>query len=206
MKITIINGSPKVKKSGSANIARALEEKIGSKADVVTCHAAAQSPSEIIPALAQSDAIVLIFPLYVDGIPSHLLRLLDENRADISGAAPEAMLYGVVNNGFFEGKQNHIALEILQNFSLSAGLTWGQGIGVGAGSIAVAAPIGHRLLKNLRRALDTLADNILNRRTDSNQTVAPNCPRFLYNMAARRGWHQYAKKHGMKVKQFYDRP
>jgi hypothetical protein len=173
--------------------------------DTVICHAAKQSHPEIVGVLAESEVLVLIFPLYVDGIPSHLLRLLDENQEAISEAASGALVYAVVNNGFYEADQNSIALDIVRNFAAKTGLNWGQGLAVGAGSLTGAAPIGRGPMKNLGRALNQLAARILQCQTDPDQTIEPNFPKFLYYLFANIGWRQYARKHGMKVKQLYDR-
>ena len=41
----------------------------------------------------------------------------------------------VINNGFFEGKQNHIAMEQMEIWCESAGAKWGQAIGIGTGEM-----------------------------------------------------------------------
>ena len=44
-------------------------------------------------------------------------------------------VYAIINNGFFKGRQNCVALEILENWCLRSGLNFGQGMCPGAGVI-----------------------------------------------------------------------
>lgn len=104
---------------------------------------------------------------------------MDEAKDDITNAAPGAKVYVITNNGFFEGRQNNLALEMMKNFCIYAGLVWGQG-----------------LLKRLGLALDALAENILGGKTAEDFIFQPPIPRFLYKAAAHMGWRMEAKKMG----------
>jgi hypothetical protein len=199
MKIAIINGSPKRQDSASEKIAAALQSRLTPAADCAARHAAKHSREEIMAALAGCGALIFVFPLYVDGIPSHLLRLLDETRHTIADAAPGAAVYCVVNNGFFEARQNGLALELTRNFCDRAGLKWGQGLGVGAGGMIHAARVGRGPLKNLGKALDALAENILHGQTGEDLFAKPNFPKFLYNIIAHMSWRSQARKNGLKA-------
>jgi hypothetical protein len=127
-----------------------------------------------------------------------LLRLLDEGRNEIWKAAPEARIYAVVNNGFFEGRQNAIAFEMMRNFAVCAGLKWGHGVGVGAGGMIQAAPVGRGPMNHLGKALDLLAGNIVNGQTADDYMFEPNFPRFLYKAIAHLGWRLQSRKNGLK--------
>jgi len=203
MKIAMINGSPKVKDSASGVILNALKERIGEAAECVLYSTAKEDKQEFMQAVSESEAIVFAFPLFVDGIPSHLLRLLDEVQQNIVDAAPKAMIYAVVNNGFYEGRQNILALEMMRNFCIRSGLEWGQGIGVGAGGMTNAAPVGKGPLKKLGLALDMLSANILSGKDAEDYFFEPGFPRFLYKAAVHMGWKTQAKKNGLKPKQLY---
>jgi multimeric flavodoxin WrbA len=202
-KIALINGSPKQRGSASKLILEALRERIGEAADCVVVNAAKQERGELIRAVGGCDAIVFVFPLYVDGIPSHLLRLLDEASDEIADAAPGATVYAVVNNGFYEGRQNALVFEMMKHFANRTGLAWGGGIGVGAGGMVHALTVGHGPLKKLGVALDSLAQNVTNCATADNYTFEPAFPRFLYKAAAHSEWRTTARKNGLTVKQLY---
>ena len=205
MKIALVNGSPKNKDSASEVILKALCERVGEASECVPCSSVNQSKQEIMEAVSGCKALIFAFPLYVDGIPSHLLRLLDEMQHDIADAVPGAMVYVIVNNGFYEGSQNITALEMMRNFCVSSGLAWGQGMCVGAGGMANAAPVGHGPMKNLGLALDRLSINILDGKSVEDYIFEPNFPRFLYKAAAHMGWRMQARKNGLKIKQLYEK-
>jgi multimeric flavodoxin WrbA len=206
LKIALINGSPKAHNSASEIIANALQGAVGASADCLHVCAMKQNSNEILDAIEGCDALVFFFPLYVDGIPSHLLRFLDETQTDIAKAASGAMVYAVVNNGFYEGHQNTTAFEIMRHFTVCAGLKWGQGIGVGAGGMIHAAPVGRGPMKNLGRAIDRLAASVLNAESADDYTFEPNFPRFLYNAIAHFGWRSQSRKNGLKQIQRHPMP
>jgi multimeric flavodoxin WrbA len=199
MKIALMIGSPKNTDSTSGIIAKALRSRMEQEADCVICNAVKQKRSEIMEAFAGCRALVFVFPLYVDAVPSHLLRLLDDTWSEIAEAAPGAVVYAVVNNGFYEGRQNAVALEIMRNFCTRSDLKWGQGLGVGAGGMISALPVGYGPMKNLGKALDLLARNILHGRTAEDYMFEPNFPKFLYKMAAHMKWRLQAGKNGLKI-------
>ena len=74
MKIALINGSPKVNSSASSVLLEDLKGYWREDAEVVSFgfHSAA-IPKEVIEELAGTDAWVFAYPLYIDGIPGHLL-------------------------------------------------------------------------------------------------------------------------------------
>ena len=98
-------------------------------------------PTDMAEALVNANAIVFACPLYVDGIPGHLLSCLTELERQSQtflwqtslwqGHKP--LIYGIVNCGFYEGVQAQYALDVLRNWAAKSGCTWGGGIGVGGG-------------------------------------------------------------------------
>jgi len=205
MKIMLLNGSPKSNNSASEIIINGLRQRLGTTNEYVLLNAMKTNKAEFIEKTNGINAIVIVFPLYVDGIPSHLLRLLYDVKNEIGCANNQLIIYAIVNNGFYEGIQNSIALEMIQNFCVSANLKWGQGLGVGAGGMSSAAPIGQGPMKNLGLALDKISANIKNSATDDNFFIEPNFPKFLYKISAHFGWRRQAKDNGIKHKDIYSK-
>ena len=111
MLTVLINGSPKLKGSASGMILGDLKKILDGKTEMeeVDFHTNIVNP-EAMETLKKADKIVVAFPLYFDGIPSHLLRCLEQIK-DIS-----ADVYAVSNAGFYEGEQNAHALAIIRNW------------------------------------------------------------------------------------------
>ncbi|MBQ9592944.1 MAG: hypothetical protein IJR36_03605, partial [Lachnospiraceae bacterium] len=72
-------------------------------------------------------------PLYVDGIPSHVLRFMEEMEAFCKANEIHLHVYCIANNGFIEGKQNEPLMQVFEHFCTRAGIVWGGGIGICGG-------------------------------------------------------------------------
>lgn len=209
MRIVLINGSPKVKQSASGALLEDIKGYISGKAEVVEIgfHTSAVS-DEAVEELTKADAWVFAYPLYVDGIPGHLLSCLmqlEEARLQ----KPDLHIYGIVNCGFYEGIQAEFALKLLENWSIKAGFLYGSGIGVGGGGGLAMMPKlepGQGPKAPVDKALEALAGTILEQKTQENHYVSVAFPRFLYKMGAQMGWRQAIKANGGKAKDLGDRP
>ncbi len=87
----------------------------------------------ILAQLRDAQAVVFGVPLYVDGIPSHVLRFMEKMEAFCRENGLRFSVYCIANNGFIEGKQNEPLMQGFENFCVRAGLSWGGGVGIGGG-------------------------------------------------------------------------
>lgn len=209
MKVALINGSPKVNNSASGALLEDLKGYIGEKAEVVDFgfHKATVS-KEVIEELAKTDAWVFSYPLYVDGIPGHLLSCLIQLE-EVRIQNPQVHIYGIVNCGFYEGIQAEFALKLLQNWSIKAGFIWSGGVGIGGGGGLAMMPKlepGQGPKAPIDKALEDLSDLILKKVVQENNYVSVAFPRFLYKMGAQIGWRQMIKANGGKVRDLGKRP
>ena len=204
MKISIINGSPKLGKSTSELMIDYLFKELGEQEIQIYSIAKTALTNMQITELIQSDALILVFPLYVDSIPSHLLRQLIALEA-AGFKEKEVKLYCIINNGFFEGEQNHIAVCQIRLWGQSAGLIWGQGFGIGAGEmypLIQNIPLGYGPKKNLGYAIKTLAQNILTHSSAEDTFLSVNWPRFLWRIqASTLVWYPRARVNGLKKRE-----
>lgn len=203
MRIALINGSPKAKNSASGTLLEDIKGYLGEKAELVELgfHSAVIL-NETIEELAKTDAWVFAFPLYVDGIPGHLLSCLVQlEAARIQN--PQIRIYGVVNCGFYEGIQAELALQLLQNWCEKSGFLWSGGIGVGGGGGLAMMPKlepGQGPKAPIDKALASLSEVILKKESQDNKYVSVAFPRFLYKLGAQMGWRQMIKANGGKAK------
>ena len=87
----------------------------------------------ILQELSEADAVVFCLPLYVDGLPSHVLPFLKEMERFCRENQVRLDLYSISNNGFIEGNQSEPLLQVFQNFCARSGLNWCGGMGIGGG-------------------------------------------------------------------------
>lgn len=206
MNIALINGSPKSKDSASGHVLKTLRAFLEPDSNSFTEYSfrKPQVSEEDMEQLGQSDVLVFAFPLYVDGIPSHVLSCLLQLESFLAKLdKKDILVYALVNCGFYEGHQNELALEIIKNWCAKAGLKWGQGVGIGAGGMLPMLkniPIGKGPMKNLETAMKQLSGNILNEISSDNIIINANFPRLLYKLAAEMGWRKAVKENGLKRK------
>ena len=87
----------------------------------------------ILTELEDADSVVFSMPLYVDGVPSHILPFLKEVEQWCRGGNRSVSVYVIANNGFIEGRQNEPLMQIMENFCIRSGLKWCGGLGIGGG-------------------------------------------------------------------------
>jgi len=132
MKTVLINGSPKKKFSASAYFLSVQKCFLKGK-KVCENLRNEKDHARILNALKDANAVVFCLPLYVDGIPSHVLTFLKEMEVYCKENNLKLNVYAIANNGFIEGVQSKALLQLFRNFCARSGLTWGGGIGVGGG-------------------------------------------------------------------------
>lgn len=205
MKIIIINGSPKTLKSNSEILGNylfpLLKENNIKKYYSIYFQLNDKTKNEIY----NSDVLIFIFPLYVDGIPSNLLKLLIKFEKE-NIVRPETKIYCIVNNGFYEGKQNFLALLHMKNWCKKVNAKWGQGIGIGSGELLPYLKnlkLGQGPLRNLEKTLNILSRNILTLNSDKNIYITPNWPRSLYFIQGSISWILKARKNNLKIRELF---
>lgn len=132
MKTLFINCSPKKRFCASAYFL--FLQKLFVSGEKVTGTLRTPGDHErLLSQLKDVRAVVFCLPLYVDGVPSHVLSFLEKMEAFCRENSLRLNVYCVANNGFIEGKQNEPLMQTFENFCARAGLTWGGGVGIGGG-------------------------------------------------------------------------
>ncbi len=132
MKTLFINCSPKERFCASAYFLFLQRlfikgEKVNEKLRTPADH------SRILEQLNDVQTVVFGLPLYVDGVPSHVLKFLKEMEAYCRQNELQLHVYCIANNGFIEGRQNEPLMQVFENFCSRAELLWGGGVGIGGG-------------------------------------------------------------------------
>ena len=127
MKTVLINCSPKKRFCASAYFlflqklftgGKKVTEKLRTPAD----------HDRVLNQIRNAQAVVFCLPLYVDGVPSHVLRFMEKMEVYCKENKLRLNVYCIANNGFIEGKQNEPLMQIIENFCDRSGLNFGGGV------------------------------------------------------------------------------
>ena len=132
MKTVFINCSPKKRFCASAYFLFLQRLFTGGEKVTEKLRSPADYP-RILDQLHDAQAVVFGVPLYVDGIPSHVLRFMEMMEPFCKENEIRLHVYCIANNGFIEGRQNEPLMQSFEHFCHRAGLTWGGGVGIGGG-------------------------------------------------------------------------
>ena len=204
MKIALINGSPKLRHTSSGILLNSIKPKLQDNSIEEFCFRTREINSDDLEKISKCNIILFAFPLYVDGIPSHLLRCLYQMEKYFgSNINNDILVYTIVNAGFYEGRQAGIAIEMMKNWAEKAKLNWGQGIGIGGGgmmSMIKDSTETKGKMKDVHIALTHLAKNILACKSADEIFTSPGIPKIAYIIGGNMGWRQAAKKYSLKAK------
>ena len=133
MKLLIFNASPKKRGGASQFFSGILRLFLPSLVKKTVPLRSRKDFDHALSQLGSADAVCISFPLYVDGLPSHLVEFLSLAEEYCKARSLRFRLYAIANNGFIEGQQNRTALRILESWCLHSGAIWSGGIGIGGG-------------------------------------------------------------------------
>jgi hypothetical protein len=218
--VLLLIGSPKPGESSSESLGTYLLQELESRGlktrtmKVVKAVRNEEAREELRTAVAESDLVVVSFPLYVDSLPAPLIRALELIagwRAEAGdGALPadgstgdgKPALVAICQSGFPEVEQSEIAIEICRYFAAAAGFEWAGGLILGAGGMIDGQPL--RKLKGMMRSavrsLDLTAEELAAGRPVPEEAARlmakPPIPALGYRFMANRGWNSQLKKRG----------
>ena len=205
MKISIINPSTKAIKSNSEIFGNYLSSLLKENEIKKYYSIYARLDDKIKNEIHNSDILIFLFPLHVDGIPSNLLKLLVKFEEE-KVVKSETKIYCIVNNGFYESKQNRLAILQIKNWCEKVKARWGQGIGVGAGELLPYLKkykLGQGPLKNLGNVLDEFSSNILTLKSDEDIYINPNWLKSLYFFQGSISWILKGRKNNLRVRELF---
>lgn len=200
----LLNGSPKASGSNSEIFLKRLEEKLGG---ACSRRSALKISEDTFAALCSADAVVLAFPLYVDALPSHLLRFLMalEEYAKARGPSQLPRFYAVSQCGFYEGSQNRSALDLLAHFCRRSGFRWCGGVGLGCAG-AAGGGMPQKFQQPLNDLIGQLAEAVKRKAPlCENRYASMAFPRWMYSLFGNLGWNSGARENGLRKKDLYRR-
>ena len=164
---------------------------------------------ELISILDTADRIVLGMPLYVDGIPSAPLRLMERIESVYKTSNNQntcnKKIYVVTNMGLYESHQLKHLLSMVKYWCNKCGFTYGGGLAIGAGEMLggfmASKDISKGPSQNVAEGFERLSKSINSSSSVEDLYVNVKAfPRAMYMFAANMGWPMDAKKNGLKKK------
>lgn len=192
-KIIIINGSPRASHSNSRQYAAIFQQAMGENFPVYD--AITKKPEEAFRAVEQASDLLLVFPLYADGVPAVLLRFLKEleNHAE----TPRVLrVHVLVNCGFLEPEQNTAALEIIRLFCKKNGFTVGSTLQIGSGEAILTTPFAFLARRKIRQ----FAAAVRTGRHKALKTTMP-LPKQSFIKASTKFWLSRGAQNGVSKEQ-----
>lgn len=131
--ILMINGSMRGNGGNTGCILRKLGSRLTNEYEIVEERSYLKDFESLAEKLKKADALVMGQPLYVDGIPSNVIRFMEYMLENHAGEYPKLPVYAVTNLGFWEGNQAYIQHEQIGHWCRRMGMVFSGAIGIGSG-------------------------------------------------------------------------
>ena len=207
-KALLLVGSPKGPRSTSESLGTFLlghlHEK-GFETEKIYAYPALKQErvdENLFSAVDHSDILILAFPLYVDSLPSPVIRALEiiaENRRGMEKPKRQKFL-AICNCGFPEAHQTDTALAICRRFALETGMEWAGGLGLGMGAAIDGKPLEKMgfMTRNVRKSLALTAAALASDNPVPQEAVNLMAkrlmPLWMYLWFGNLGWRRQARK------------
>ena len=145
--ILILNGSPRAARSNSKRYAAMLEERCGCETAYLPI--SKTNHQALCGKLGEVSDVVLVFPLYADGIPVTLLNFLKALERHPPKHRPTVSV--LINCGFLECRQNDVAVEMVRLFCRQNGYRFGSVLKIGSGEAIWDTPFRLLVARKIRR-------------------------------------------------------
>lgn len=211
--ILMLNCSFKAKSANTEYFFQLLEDEVSKCSDkeckVVSIRGVLKdvengSLDDFVKELKKAKAFVIGAPLYVDGLPSQAVKLLELLLDNYKGQIPKLPVYVVSNLGFYESEQIKHLLSMVENWCIRMGMAYGGGLAIGAGPMVRALdglPVKKVVLNHTVKGIKQLATAIVNRKKMKNYYTKTVIPRIVYLKAAHKMFDETAIENGLKVEE-----
>lgn len=190
--VMIVNASPRAPQSNSKRYAALFARCCPAESAYYTLRR--DNHALLCHAMEEFSDLLLVFPLYADGIPSTLLALLKSLEVAAPQHRPRVSV--LVNCGFLEPEQNDVAVDMVRLFCKQNGWPFGSVLKIGSGEAILDTPF--RLL--LRGRMKKLAASLVSQRYGVWQVTMPLSKR-MFLRASTRYWTAYGRRNGITPEQ-----
>ena len=207
-KTVLLVGSMRSENGNSAKLAKKLGTRLPDGFEIVSLKRYLDSTSELFSVLEAAETLVLCTPLYVDGLPSQVIRFM-ENAQQHPSWCPRKV-YVLANMGLYESSQLINLFSMVKQWCGKMGTEYCGGLGVSAGELLGVLmeyiPFHIGPSKNASKGMDRLAAAIRQGAKTEDIYTEPFCfPRSLYIKIANTNWNKTSRKNGIRPRDLYCR-
>ena len=202
----IINGSMRNVRGNSAKFAQILKDQLNEDPEIIDLKDYMSDMPALVKNLEEAETIVLCMPLYVDGLPAQVIRLMETFRNEYRGGS--AKIYLLANMGLYESSQLRNLFEAVRQWCGEMDFGYKGGLGISAGellgTLAKQGSFEKGPNRNAARGMKRLAEAINSGTETADIFAEPHLfPRWLYIVIANTNWNRLARMAGNKPKDLY---
>ncbi len=205
--VVLLNASMRTANGNSAKLLKELRKQIKGETETLDLAKYLKDLPGLVKKLEEASAIVIGTPLYVDGLPSQLIRMFETFEKEYDKGSKR--IYVLANMGLYESGQLINLLTAVRNWGETMRFEYGGALAVSAGELVGGllemTSIDSWPLKPIGGKMKQFALAIDEGRTTDDLYVGPRFPRFLYVAIANSGWKRMAKANGIEEKDLYRR-
>lgn len=191
-KIMLINGSPRAPKSNSRQYADRFRRACPAETEYAAI--TRSNHLELCRAIGDCSDIVLVFPLYADGIPVTLLNFLKVLEENPPQSKPAVSV--LINCGFIEPEQNDVAVQMIRLFCRKNGYPFGSVLKIGSGEAILSTPFSILVQAKIKK----MAASLVDKNYQSLRVTMP-ISKKMFIKASTSYWGNYGKKNGVTREQ-----
>ncbi len=204
----LLVGSMRGENAHSYRLAKKLRERLTGDAEIVMLSRYTGRTDELLDELQDAPSLVLCLPLYVDGLPSQVIRLMERYRCrhGVTGKR----IYVLANMGLYEPEQLVNLFASAREWCRDMGFRYCGSLAVGAGEV-VGKLIDHLPFRigparNAAIGVERLAEAINGCSETEDIFKEPFMfPKKLYFAIANKSWDLNAREHGLRPEDLYRR-
>lgn len=191
-KILILNGSPRAPKSNSKRYSEIFRKYVHEHVEYRNI--TKSNHSELASMAGEYSDLVLVFPLYADGLPVTLLNFLKILEMQSPKFKPKISV--LINCGFMEFSQNNIAVEMIKLFCKQNHYVYGSTLKIGSGEAILDSPFRILAVQKIKKFAKSVVEN---KKQEFHITMP--LPHSLFLKASRKYWIQYGERYGISERE-----
>ncbi|PWW85043.1 hypothetical protein CYK95_14255 [Clostridium perfringens] len=191
-KVIIINGSPRAPRSNSKEYGEIFSSYYKGQAD--TFNITKKNHKEICSKIEDYTDILLVFPLYADGLPVTVLNFLKVLEENPPKNKPKVSV--IINCGFIEPEQNNVCIDMVKLFCKQNTYEFNSVLSIGGGEAILGTPFKIFVKWKIKKLAKSIYNN-----TVENLSVTMPISKNMYLKASTNYWINYGKRNGITKSQ-----